>query len=108
MPEPYDSLEGVGGIATLAICFPRLLSVRVSQTGVGVRFSAPTEEWRAALQEGLITYTPCKRDSRTDEQAYWALRLEPEGEPFKRQPIQQPLPPPQLHYHSRKCDTGFF
>lgn len=40
------------------------------QDVAGVRFSAPTEEWSAALQEGLITYTPCKRDSGTGEQAY--------------------------------------
>ncbi|TKS76728.1 Calmodulin-binding transcription activator 1 [Collichthys lucidus] len=35
------------------------------QDVAGVRFSAPTEEWSTALQEGLITYTPCKRDSGT-------------------------------------------
>lgn len=40
------------------------------QDMAGVRFSAPTEERSAALQEGLITYTPCKRDSRTVEQAH--------------------------------------
>ena len=38
MPEPYDSLEGVGGIATLAICFPQLLSVRMSGRGGGALF----------------------------------------------------------------------
>lgn len=38
MPEPYDSLEDVGGIATLAICFPRLLSVRMSGHGGGALF----------------------------------------------------------------------
>lgn len=70
MPEPYDSLEGVGGIAASAICFPPLVSVRVSHTGRRCAFSAPTEEWSAALQEGLITYTPRKSEPRTGEQAY--------------------------------------
>lgn len=40
------------------------------QDVAGVRFSAPTEERSAALQEGLITYTPRERDSGTGEQAY--------------------------------------
>ncbi|TNN30464.1 hypothetical protein EYF80_059384 [Liparis tanakae] len=38
MPEPYDSLEGVGGIAAATICFPRLLSVRMSRRGGGALF----------------------------------------------------------------------
>ena len=40
------------------------------QDMAGVRFSAPTEEWSAALQEGLITYASRKKDSRTGEQAH--------------------------------------
>lgn len=56
--------------------------------------SEPTEKRSAALQEGLITYTSCERKSRTGEEAYWALRLEPEGEPFRgTHPIPQPTPP---------------
>lgn len=38
MPEPYDSLEDVRGIATLAICFPQLISVRMSGHGGGALF----------------------------------------------------------------------
>lgn len=57
---------------------------------VGVGFSEPTEKQSPALQEGLITYTSCKGKSRTGEKVYRALRLEPEGEPFRG---THPIPP---------------
>lgn len=64
-----------------------------------------TQHYRRAS----LPYTPCKRDLGKGEQAYWALCLEPEGEPFKRHSTRPTAPPSlQLHCHSRKCDTGFF
>lgn len=40
MPEPYDSLEGVGGIATSAIYFTRLPICQSVTNRVRVRFAA--------------------------------------------------------------------
>lgn len=69
----------------------------------GVCISEPTEKRSTALQEGLITYTSWEGKSRSGEKAYWALRLEAEGEPFRgTQPIPQPIPLPETSLSQQK------